>query len=103
MVLLRPDGPATLGTIAVPRQAPPTLLAPAAPLLAQCDLVIGRGDTWPVQLAAAVGTRICGLFDGDARRQVPPRDECEEAHLVSTTPLSRLAVDAVLDLAASAS
>lgn len=71
-----------------------------AAVLGHCDLMIGRGDTWPVQLAAAVGTRVCALFDGDARRLMPPRGEGEDAHLVSTTPLSRLAVDAVLGLTA---
>lgn len=72
-----------------------------AAVLSHFDLMIGRGDTWPVQLAAAVGTRICGLFDGGTRRLVPPRDEGEE-HLVSTKQLSRLSVDEVLDLIAPA-
>lgn len=69
-----------------------------AAVLGHCDLVIGRGDTWPVQLAAAVGARVCALFDGGAQRLVPPCSEGHEAHLVSTTPLSRLAVDDVLAL-----
>lgn len=69
-----------------------------AAVLSHVDLMIGRGDTWPVQLATAVGTRICALFDGDACRLIPPQDEGEPEHLVSTKRLSRLSVDEALDL-----
>ena len=69
-------------------------------VLSHFDLMIGRGDTWPLQLAAAVGTRVCGLFDGKSQGLVPPRDEGQDAHLVSTKQLSRLSVDEVLELVA---
>lgn len=71
-----------------------------AAVLHSCELVIGRGDTWPVQVAAAVGTRVCALFDGAARRLAPPPLVDGTEHLVSTTRLSKLTVDEVLDLVA---
>ena len=74
--------------------APPTNLRELARLLRDARLVIG-GDTGPVHLAAALGTRVVGLYGPTNPKRNGPYGQIENC--VETFTTSRSMMDITVD------
>jgi heptosyltransferase-1 len=74
--------------------APPTDLRELAAVLRDAALVVG-GDTGPLHLAAALGTRVVGLYGPTSVRRNGPFGQVERC--VIAPSMSEISVDAVVD------
>ena len=74
--------------------APPTDLRELAAMLKDAALVVG-GDTGPLHLAAALGTRVVGLYGPTSVRRNGPFGQLE--HCVVAPSMNEISVDAVAD------
>ena len=79
------------------RIAPPTNLRELAWLLQQADLVIG-GDTGPLHLAAALGTKVVGLYGPTDPRRNGPYGQLDHVvdEFVTTKLMESITVEAVM-------
>ncbi len=73
--------------------APPTNLRELAAMLRDARLVIG-GDTGPLHLAAALGTRVIGLYGPTSLRRNGPYGQLD--HCVTSPSMETMTVDQVL-------
>ena len=74
--------------------APPTNLRELAAYLKDATLVVG-GDTGPLHLAAALGTRVVGLYGPTNVRRNGPFGQID--HCITAATMSEISVDAVAD------
>ena len=74
--------------------APPTGLRELAAVLRDATLVVG-GDTGPLHLAAALGTRVVGLYGPTSVRRNGPFGQIERC--VTAPSMSEITVDAVVE------
>lgn len=80
------------------RVAPPTTLRELAWLLAHAEVVVG-GDTGPLHLAAALGTRVVGLYGPTDPRRTGPYgqlDRCVD-HFQTTKLMDSISVEEVMN------
>lgn len=77
------------------RLAPPTNLRELASLLRSAKLVIG-GDTGPLHLAAALGTRVIGLYGPTNVRRNGPYGQLDRC--VQAKSMSEISVEAVMNM-----
>lgn len=79
------------------RIAPPTNLRELAWLLQKADLVIG-GDTGPLHLAAALGTKVVGLYGPTNPRRNGPYGQLDHVvdEFVTTKLMESITVEAVM-------
>lgn len=82
------------------RTAPPTNLRELAWLLQKAELVIG-GDTGPLHLAAALGTKVVGLYAPTDPRRNGPYGQLHRVvnEFVTTKLMESITVEAVVNLA----
>ena len=82
------------------RTAPPTSLRELAWLLQEAELVIG-GDTGPLHLAAALGTKVVGLYAPTDPRRNGPYGQLHRVvnEFVTTKLMESITVEAVVNLA----
>jgi lipopolysaccharide heptosyltransferase I len=74
--------------------APPTDLRQLAALLRDAVLVVG-GDTGPLHLAAAIGTRVVGLYGPTSVRRNGPFGQLDRC--VTAAAMEQISVDAVVE------
>jgi heptosyltransferase-1 len=74
--------------------APPTDLRELAAVLRDATLVVG-GDTGPLHLAAALGTRVVGLYGPTSLRRNGPFGQLQRC--VTAPSMSEITVDAVVE------
>ncbi|HYR28763.1 MAG TPA: lipopolysaccharide heptosyltransferase I [Thermoanaerobaculia bacterium] len=82
------------------RTAPPTNLRELAWLLQKAELVIG-GDTGPLHLAAALGTKVAGLYGPTDPRRNGPYGQLDRVvnEFVTTKLMESITVESVMKLA----
>ena len=82
------------------RTAPPTNLRELAWLLQKAELVVG-GDTGPLHLAAALGTKVAGLYGPTDPRRNGPYGQLDRVvnEFVTTKLMESITVEAVVNLA----
>jgi len=74
--------------------APPTDLRQLAAVLRDATLVLG-GDTGPLHLAAALGTRVVGLYGPTSVRRNGPFGQLDRC--VTAASMDEITVDAVVE------
>ena len=74
--------------------APPTNLRELAAVLKDAALVVG-GDTGPLHLAAALGTRVVGLYGPTSVRRNGPYGQMERC--ISASSMSEISVETVVE------
>lgn len=77
------------------RLAPPTNLRELAALLKSARLVVG-GDTGPLHLAAALGTKVVGLYGPTNHRRNGPFGQL--GHCIQAKSMDEISVEAVMNL-----
>jgi lipopolysaccharide heptosyltransferase I len=77
------------------RLAPPTNLRELAALLRSAKLVIG-GDTGPLHLAAALDTKVVGLYGPTSSRRNGPYGQLD--HCIQEKSMDAISVDAVMNM-----
>jgi ADP-heptose:LPS heptosyltransferase len=77
------------------RLAPPTNLRELASLLRSAKLVIG-GDTGPLHLAAALGTKVVGLYGPTSCRRNGPYGQL--GRCIQAKSMDEISVEAVMNL-----
>lgn len=77
------------------RLAPPTSLRELAALVSGAKLVIG-GDTGPLHLADALGTKVVGLYGPTSARRNGPYGQLD--HCIQEKSMDEISVEAVMNL-----